>query len=92
MKLQIVTRTLRIHNTNDVATNPDRIFHEENSTILLDFINEIRNANGGLNNLKQTYSKDVATISSLDISVKNSMFELRKYKVFCRYLKASKYV
>jgi len=61
----------------NIATNP-AVFHEENSTILLDFINEIRNAIGGLNNLKQTYSKDVATISSLDISIEKLNVRVKK--------------
>ena len=55
--------------------NNNAVFHEENSTILLDFINEIRNAIGGLNNLKQTYAKDVATISSLDISIEKLILD-----------------
>ncbi len=58
--------------------NNNAIFHEENSTILLDFINEIRNAIGGLNNLKQTYTKDVATISSLDISIEKLNVRVKK--------------
>ena len=62
--------------TNIASTN--NIFHEANSTILMSFINEIRNAIGGINNLKQTYTKDVATISSLDIAIEKLNVRVKK--------------
>jgi hypothetical protein len=60
-----------------IASN-NTIFQEENSTILLGFINEIRNTIGGLNNLKQTYTRDVATISSLDIAIEKLNVRVKK--------------
>ena len=42
------------------------------------FINEIRNAIGGIGNLKQTYASDVATISSLDIAIEKLNVRVKK--------------
>tara|TARA_X000000950_G_C13759532_1_gene596200 strand:- start:55 stop:609 length:555 start_codon:yes stop_codon:yes gene_type:complete len=67
-----------VKNTYYTSIANAAVFHEANSTILLDFINEIRNAIGGLNNLKQTYTKDVATISSLDISIEKLNVRVKK--------------
>tara|TARA_B100000963_G_C22631609_1_gene675202 strand:+ start:2205 stop:2759 length:555 start_codon:yes stop_codon:yes gene_type:complete len=62
--------------TNIASTNA--VFQEANSTILMGFINEIRNAIGGIGNLKQTYASDVATISSLDIAIEKLNVRVKK--------------
>ena len=54
------------------------VFREENSALLLMFINEMRNAIGGINNLKQTYISEVATISSLDIVIEKMNVRVKK--------------
>lgn len=54
------------------------VFRQENSALLLMFINEMRNAIGGINNLKQTYISDVATISSLDIVIEKMNVRVKK--------------
>ena len=55
-----------------------KVFHEENSAILLSFINEMRNAIAGIGNLKQTYIDDVSPVSSLDIIVEKLNVRVKK--------------
>ena len=59
-------------------TSTRHVFKEHNSTVLLQFINEIQNAVGGLNNLKQTYKDDIATVSSLEIIVEKMNVRIKK--------------
>lgn len=54
------------------------VFKEHNSTLLLQFINEMHNAVNGLNNLKQTYKDDIATVSSLEIIVEKINVRIKK--------------
>ena len=54
------------------------VFKEHNSTLLLQFVSEMRNAVVGLNNLKQTYKDDIATVSSLDIIVEKMNVRIKK--------------
>lgn len=54
------------------------VFKEENSAILLSFVNEMRNAIGGIGNLKQTYIDDVSTVSSLDIIIEKLNVRVKK--------------
>ena len=60
------------------VNNTSLVFRQENSALLLMFINEMRNAIGGINNLKQTYISDVATISSLDIVIEKMNVRVKK--------------
>lgn len=59
-------------------TTAKHVFREENSTQLLSFINEMRNAIGGISNLKQTYVDDVSTVSSLDIVIEKLNVRVKK--------------
>lgn len=60
------------------VTRPKTIFQEANSTQLLTFITEMRNAIGGISNLKQTYKDDVSTVSSLDLVVEKLNVRVKK--------------
>jgi len=60
------------------VTRSKTVFQEANSTQLLTFINEMRNAIGGISNLKQTYKDDVSTVSSLDIVVEKLNVRVKK--------------
>jgi hypothetical protein len=68
-------------NVNGYYPNVDTamIFKEENSNILLQFVNEIGNAINGLNNLKHTYKNDTATVSSLEIIIER--LDVRSKKI-----------
>ena len=59
-------------------TRPQSIFKEENSTLLLSFVNEMQNSVSGLNNLKQTYKDDISIVSSLDIIVEKLNVRIKK--------------
>lgn len=54
------------------------VFKEQNSTLLLQFVSEMRNSVAGLNNLKQTYKEDIATVSSLEIIVEKMNVRIKK--------------
>ena len=56
----------------------NHIFKEENTNLLLSFINELRNAISGINNLKQTYNTDVGTVSALDIIIEKMSVRVKK--------------
>tara|TARA_B100000925_G_scaffold291750_1_gene281166 strand:- start:1311 stop:1868 length:558 start_codon:yes stop_codon:yes gene_type:complete len=59
-------------------TQTQSIFKEQNSTLLLSFINEMQNCVTGLNNLKQTYKDDISIISSLDIIIEKLNVRIKK--------------
>lgn len=54
------------------------VFKEENSQMLLQFINEMKNAIEGLGNLKQTYKDDISTCSSIDIVIEKLNVRIKK--------------
>ena len=54
------------------------VFKDENSKILLRFVNEISGAIKGLNNLKRTYKNDTSTVSSLEIIIEKLDVRSRK--------------
>jgi hypothetical protein len=72
------------------VTGTSNIFHEENSAILLSFINEMRNAIGGMGNLKQTYIDDVSTVSSLDIIIEKLNVRVKKIQSILQISKSDK--
>ena len=45
------------------------VFKQENSKLLISFVTEIKNAITGISNLKHTYKKDIATVSSLEVII-----------------------
>jgi hypothetical protein len=61
----------RMNTTNSV-------FKEEGSSLMLTFINEIKNCIEGLNNLKITYKNDVSTISAIDVIIEKLNVRVKK--------------
>ena len=59
-------------------TGSSNTFKSENSTILLTFVNEIKNAIIGLNNLKQTYKSDISIVSSLEMIIEKLNVRAKK--------------
>ena len=59
-------------------SKPNVVFREENSSMLLQFINEMKNAIEGLGNLKQTYKDDISTCSSIDIIIEKLNVRIKK--------------
>lgn len=58
----------------------NKVFKEENSNLLITFINEITNAINGLEKLKHTYKNDISTISSLEIIIEKLNVRIKKLK------------
>jgi hypothetical protein len=54
------------------------VFKEENASILVTFINDLKNATVGISNLKQTYKNDITIISALDILIEHIHVRIKK--------------
>jgi len=63
---------------NYYESSGEAVFKEANSTVLIQFSNEISNAITGLGNLKTTYSKDITTLSSLEIIIEKLSLRMKK--------------
>ncbi len=67
-----------ISNNYYESSSSEVVFKEANSTVLIQFSNEISNAITGLANLKTTYSKDITTLSSLEIIIEKLSIRMKK--------------
>lgn len=54
------------------------VFKEESASILVTFINDLKNATVGISNLKQTYKNDITMISALDILIEHIHVRIKK--------------
>lgn len=61
-----------------ISGNSSPVFKEENSALILTFINEMKNCIDGLNNLKQTYKDDISTVSSIDLIIEKMNVRIKK--------------
>jgi hypothetical protein len=61
-----------------ISGNSSPVFKEENSALILTFINEMKNCIDGLNNLKQTYKEDISTVSSIDLIIEKMNVRIKK--------------
>lgn len=54
------------------------VFKEESASILITFITDLKNATGGIANLKQTYKDDITVVSALDILIEHIHVRIKK--------------
>ena len=54
------------------------VFKEESASILITFITDLKNATGGIANLKQTYKDDITIVSALDILIEHIHVRIKK--------------
>ena len=67
-----------LENNYYIQVSKPQIFNEENSTLLVNIINELQNAINGLNNIKQTYKQDIHFVSSIDILIEKIQVRIKK--------------
>jgi uncharacterized protein YsxB (DUF464 family) len=67
-----------IENNYYIQVSKPQIFNEENSTLLINIINELQNTINGLNNIKQTYKQDIHFVSSIDILIEKIQVRIKK--------------
>jgi hypothetical protein len=67
-----------LENNYYIQVSKPEIFNEENSTLLVNIINELQNAINGLNNIKQTYKQDIHFVSSIDILIEKIQVRIKK--------------
>lgn len=67
-----------LENNYYIQVSKPQIFNEENSTLLVNLINELQNAINGLNNIKQTYKQDIHFVSSIDILIEKIQVRIKK--------------
>jgi hypothetical protein len=85
--MQSVFNLIEIVYSNELGTSQNNYyiqvykpssFSEENSTLLINIINELQNSIGGLNNIKQTYKHDINFVSSIDILIEKIHVRIKK--------------
>jgi len=64
--------------TKYLTKSSSSVFNEENPSLMLTFINEIKNCITGLNNLKLTYKSDIQTVSSIDVIIEKLNVRVKK--------------
>jgi|688.fasta_scaffold191844_3 hypothetical protein len=67
-----------IENNYYIQVSKPQIFNDENSTLLINIINELQNVINGLNNIKQTYKQDIHFVSSIDILMEKIQVRIKK--------------
>jgi uncharacterized protein YsxB (DUF464 family) len=67
-----------LENNYYIQVSKPEIFNDENSTLLVNIINELQNAINGLNNIKQTYKQDIHFVSSIDILIEKIQVRIKK--------------
>jgi hypothetical protein len=67
-----------LENNYYIPVSKQPVFNEENSSLLINIVNELQNAVNGINNLKQTYNNDITIVSSLDILIEKIQVRIKK--------------